>query len=136
MQEVYHPPKHLSDTAHIAGFDHYKKLYQESIENPEKFWDKVSEQIGFKISFRSVLYIAYIYHNIFYTSGIAFICLLTSGCRPNTNRYFYLFIRPLNHLFLGSVLMTKSSKGNNNYYTAICRHNNNYLFLITQRLYY
>ena len=45
MQEVYYPPKHLSSTAHIAGFDHYKKLYQESIESPEKFWDKVRTKL-------------------------------------------------------------------------------------------
>jgi acetyl-CoA synthetase len=32
------PPKSLSASAHIKSFDQYQKMWQESINNPDKFW--------------------------------------------------------------------------------------------------
>lgn len=73
MQEVYHPPKHLADAAHISGFDHYKRLYQESIENPDKFWDQVSLQIDFWKSCQCSTCIIHMQGNIFHIIRIEFI---------------------------------------------------------------
>lgn len=38
-ERVFYPPKELSKNAYIKSYKDYEKLYQESIENPEKFWE-------------------------------------------------------------------------------------------------
>ncbi len=35
---VFHPDKSFSSGAHIKSMAHYKRLYRESIEQPEKYW--------------------------------------------------------------------------------------------------
>src|SRR5690349_12528069 len=37
---VFHPPKNFSRAAHIKSLAEYRKLYNESIRSPEKFWAK------------------------------------------------------------------------------------------------
>ncbi len=39
------PSDDFVNAAHIGGMDAYKKKYQESIENPEKFWGDVAEEL-------------------------------------------------------------------------------------------
>ena len=39
------PPKSFSEKAYIKSEDEYKKLYQESIEDPEKFWAEKAKQL-------------------------------------------------------------------------------------------
>ena len=43
------PPSNFSSRAHIGSFDQYDQMYQESIDNPEKFWgEKASDLHWFK----------------------------------------------------------------------------------------
>ncbi|HEQ79020.1 MAG TPA: acetate--CoA ligase [Euryarchaeota archaeon] len=41
--KVYQPSEAIAQNAHIKTMDEYKKMYQESIENPEGFWTKIAE---------------------------------------------------------------------------------------------
>jgi acetyl-CoA synthetase len=47
---VFTPPRHFSKNAHIQSLAHYRKLYKESIESPEKFWARQAkaELVWFK----------------------------------------------------------------------------------------
>ena len=42
---VFQPPHGFSKKAHIKSLDQYRKLYQESVEDPEKFWGKVAKDL-------------------------------------------------------------------------------------------
>ena len=42
---MYQPRNETSKNSHISSLDHYKKLYEDSIRNPEDFWSKISERI-------------------------------------------------------------------------------------------
>lgn len=42
---VFNPSHEFSENALIKNLDEYKKIYQESIENPEKFWGEKAEAI-------------------------------------------------------------------------------------------
>jgi len=47
MQEetrIFPPTKEFSSKARIKSFDEYKKLYEESIKDPEKFWEKIAKE--------------------------------------------------------------------------------------------
>jgi acetyl-CoA synthetase len=52
LQEVrvFPPPKEFSRNAHITSLAQYRKLYDESIRSPEKFWGKQAknELVWFK----------------------------------------------------------------------------------------
>jgi len=43
-QDIYYPPKELSAGAHIKNLKEYKRLYKESVTNPEKFWARQAEE--------------------------------------------------------------------------------------------
>ena len=47
---VFKPAKDFSSRAHIKSFAHYKKLYNESVKSPEKFWarEAKNELVWFK----------------------------------------------------------------------------------------
>ncbi|MBI3852781.1 MAG: acetate--CoA ligase [Verrucomicrobia bacterium] len=49
-ERVFPPPKEFSKRAHIKSLAHYRKLYNESIRSPEKFWGQQAknELIWFK----------------------------------------------------------------------------------------
>ena len=34
------------DTAHVSGIEQYKEIYEESLKNPEAFWENVAERIS------------------------------------------------------------------------------------------
>src|SRR5215831_14848975 len=38
-------PSHFAEKAHIKTLDEYEHLYRESIEQPEKFWGRVAEEL-------------------------------------------------------------------------------------------
>src|SRR5262245_55734531 len=40
---VFRPPKDFSKSAHITSLAQYRKLYQQSISSPEKFWAKQAQ---------------------------------------------------------------------------------------------
>src|SRR4030043_602674 len=44
-ERVFNPPKELSDQAYIKSLDEYRKIYKNSVEDPEKFWGELAEQI-------------------------------------------------------------------------------------------
>ena len=44
-ERVFNPPKELSDQAYIKSVDEYRKIYKKSVEDPEKFWGELAEQI-------------------------------------------------------------------------------------------
>src|SRR3954464_2613631 len=41
---VFRPPKAFSAKAHIKSMAHYRKLYNESIKSPDKFWGKQAKE--------------------------------------------------------------------------------------------
>jgi acetyl-CoA synthetase len=47
MQEkrVFPPPPEFSKNAHIKSMDEYKRIYRESIDNPEKFWGDAASKL-------------------------------------------------------------------------------------------
>ncbi len=47
MQEtrVFPPPAEFSKNAHVKSMDEYRKLYKESIDNPEKFWGDAASKL-------------------------------------------------------------------------------------------
>ncbi|RME81755.1 MAG: acetate--CoA ligase [Planctomycetota bacterium] len=40
----FDPPKEFMEQAYIQSLEEYQALYQESVEDPEKFWDKVARE--------------------------------------------------------------------------------------------
>jgi acetyl-CoA synthetase len=38
--DIFSPPKRVSDGAHISNLEAYQKMYQESIQDPDAFWEK------------------------------------------------------------------------------------------------
>jgi acetyl-CoA synthetase len=44
-KRVFHPPKDFSKNAHIKSLKEYKKIYDYSIKNPDKFWAEKAEQL-------------------------------------------------------------------------------------------
>jgi acetyl-CoA synthetase len=43
-REIYNPPKAISDRAYFQNMDQYTKLYNRSIEDPEKFWAEEADK--------------------------------------------------------------------------------------------
>ncbi|MBE9505319.1 MAG: AMP-binding protein [Chloroflexi bacterium] len=44
-KRVFPPPKEFSAAAHIKSMEEYKKLYDSSIADPDKFWGERAEQL-------------------------------------------------------------------------------------------
>jgi acetyl-CoA synthetase len=44
-KRVFPPSKELSQNAYIKSFDEYKKIYKKSIDDPQKFWGEMAEQL-------------------------------------------------------------------------------------------
>mgnify|MGYP001037016795 CR=1 FL=1 len=44
-KRVFPPSKEASEKAYIKSMDEYRRIYRESIENPEKFWGELAEQL-------------------------------------------------------------------------------------------
>ena len=45
MSKTYKPHPDTTQKAHISSLEQYKKIYNESIRNPEEFWAKIAERI-------------------------------------------------------------------------------------------
>ena len=54
-RRVFPPPKDVSEKAYIKSMEEYQKIYKESIENPEKFWGKLAEQLDWYKKWDKVL---------------------------------------------------------------------------------
>ncbi|HHL40285.1 MAG TPA: acetate--CoA ligase [Deltaproteobacteria bacterium] len=44
-ERVFPPDERLSAGAHIKGFDHYERLYRESVEDPDGFWSRMAGEM-------------------------------------------------------------------------------------------
>ncbi len=44
-KRVFNPPKELSQSAYIKSFEEYKKIYKKSIDDPQKFWGEMANQL-------------------------------------------------------------------------------------------
>ena len=54
-KRVFPPPKDVSEKAYIKSMEEYQEIYKESIENPEKFWGKLAEQLDWYKKWDKVL---------------------------------------------------------------------------------
>jgi len=54
-KRVFPPPEEVSEKAYIKSMEEYNRIYQESIENPEKFWGKLAEQLDWYKKWDKVL---------------------------------------------------------------------------------
>ena len=54
-KRLFKPKKAFSEQAHIKSFDQYKKMYSQSIKNPEKFWGKAAEELHWFKKWKKVL---------------------------------------------------------------------------------
>src|SRR5262245_10647646 len=52
---VFKPSAEFSKQAHIRNFAQYKKIYSESIRNPEKFWAKIASELEWFKPWKKVL---------------------------------------------------------------------------------
>src|SRR5438552_5168640 len=42
---VFPPPKSFSERAHIKSMDEYRRMYRESIDNPDQFWGAIASEL-------------------------------------------------------------------------------------------
>ena len=42
---MYQPKNNVLQNFHVSSLDHYKKMYEDSVKYPEKFWGEISERI-------------------------------------------------------------------------------------------
>jgi acetyl-coenzyme A synthetase (EC 6.2.1.1) len=54
-KRVFPPPKEVSEKAYIKSMEEYRKIYKESIDDPEKFWGKLGEQLDWYKKWDKVL---------------------------------------------------------------------------------
>ncbi|MBP9096341.1 MAG: acetate--CoA ligase [Ignavibacteria bacterium] len=54
-KRLFKPKKAFSEQAHIKSFEQYKKMYAQSIKNPEKFWGKAAEELHWFKKWKKVL---------------------------------------------------------------------------------
>ena len=52
---IFPPPGELAKSAHIKDMEQYKRMYQESIQDPEKFWGKVAGELDWSQKWSKVL---------------------------------------------------------------------------------
>src|SRR5437867_1636998 len=54
-ERVFRPALSFSNQAHIPSFAHYKKIYNASIKNPQKFWDQIATDLHWFKKWNKVL---------------------------------------------------------------------------------
>ncbi|MCB0728859.1 MAG: acetate--CoA ligase [Ignavibacteria bacterium] len=52
---LFKPKKSFSNNAYIKSFQHYKKAYEKSIKDPQKFWGKVADELVWFKKWKKVL---------------------------------------------------------------------------------
>ena len=52
---IFYPSKKFSQNAHIKSFEEYKKIYEESVKNPEAFWAEKANELDWFRKWDSVL---------------------------------------------------------------------------------
>ena len=48
MSDVYDPPERVGAESHCRGMNKYNEMYNESIDDPKKFWSKICQQFYWK----------------------------------------------------------------------------------------
>lgn len=48
MSDVYEPPERVAAESHCRGMDKYNEMYNESLDDPKKFWSKICQQFYWK----------------------------------------------------------------------------------------
>lgn len=43
-EEMIYPPKEFTEQANMSSWEEYKSMYEESVNEPEKFWDKMAQE--------------------------------------------------------------------------------------------
>jgi len=54
-KRVFPPPEGMSEKAYIGSLEEYQKIYKKSIEDPEKFWGELAEQLDWYKKWDKVL---------------------------------------------------------------------------------
>jgi len=54
-KRIFNPSKEFSKQAHIKSLQQYKKIYKDSIKNPEKFWSEKAKQLHWFRKWKKVL---------------------------------------------------------------------------------
>lgn len=44
-KRVFNPPEEASKKAYIKSMDEYRKLYKRSVDDPEKFWAEMAQEL-------------------------------------------------------------------------------------------
>ena len=48
MSDVYDPPERVASESHCKGMEKYQEMYNESIDDPDKFWKRICQQFYWK----------------------------------------------------------------------------------------
>ena len=48
MSDVYQPPERVASESHCRGMEKYQEMYNESIDDPSKFWRRICQQFYWK----------------------------------------------------------------------------------------
>ncbi|XP_055380695.1 acetyl-coenzyme A synthetase [Condylostylus longicornis] len=56
---IFQPPVNISRCSYICNLEEYKKIYLESINEPEKFWSKIAEQFHWETSYNHKSFLSY-----------------------------------------------------------------------------
>ena len=48
MSDVYLPPDRVAQESHCRGMQKYQEMYNESIDDPKKFWMRICQQFYWK----------------------------------------------------------------------------------------
>jgi len=48
MSDVYDPPERVASESHCRGMQKYQEMYNESIDDPSKFWKRICQQFYWK----------------------------------------------------------------------------------------
>jgi len=54
QEEVFSPPKELSDQAWIRSMDQYREMYERSVKDPEGFWAEMAEEFHWHQKWKKV----------------------------------------------------------------------------------
>ena len=48
MSDVYDPPERVATESHCRGMNKYNEMYNESLDDPKKFWGRICQQFYWK----------------------------------------------------------------------------------------
>ena len=48
MSDIYDPPERVATESHCRGMDKYNDMYNESLDDPKKFWSRICQQFYWK----------------------------------------------------------------------------------------